>query len=50
MSSNFNASNTAMVAIDPKTGDILAMVGSRDYFDPSIDGSYNIALANRQLA
>jgi penicillin-binding protein 1C len=45
---NFNASNTAMVAIDPKTGDILAMVGSRDYFDATIDGNYNIALAKRQ--
>jgi membrane peptidoglycan carboxypeptidase len=46
--SNFNASNTAIVAIDPKTGDILTMVGSRDYFDPSIDGNFNIALAQRQ--
>lgn len=46
--SNFNASNTAMVAIDPKTGDILTMVGSKDYFDDSIDGNYNIALAKRQ--
>ncbi len=48
MASNFNASNTAMVAIDPKTGDILSMVGSRDYFDASIDGNYNIAIAQRQ--
>jgi membrane peptidoglycan carboxypeptidase len=45
---NFNASNTAMVAIDPKTGDILTMLGSRDYFDPAIDGNFNIALAKRQ--
>jgi penicillin-binding protein 1C len=48
LAENFNASNTAMVAIDPKTGDILAMVGSRDYFDPSIDGNYNVTLAKRQ--
>lgn len=48
MAANFNASNTAMVAIDPKTGDILTMIGSRDYFDPSIDGNFNIALAQRQ--
>ena len=48
LESNFNASNTAMVAIDPKTGDILTMVGSRDYFDPKIDGNFNIALAQRQ--
>ncbi|HTK33511.1 MAG TPA: transglycosylase domain-containing protein, partial [Candidatus Paceibacterota bacterium] len=48
LQSNFNASNTALVAIDPKSGDILTMVGSRDYFDPSIDGNFNIALAKRQ--
>lgn len=44
----FNAENAALVAIDPKTGDILAMVGSRDYFDPAIDGNFNVALAGRQ--
>lgn len=44
----FNASNAALVAIDPKTGQILSMVGSRDYFDKEIDGNYNIAIANRQ--
>ncbi len=46
---NFNASNAALVAIDPKTGQILTMVGSRDYFDQSIDGNYNVAVqGNRQ--
>ncbi len=45
---NFNAENASMVAIDPKTGQILAMVGSRDYFDKTIDGNFNIALAHRQ--
>lgn len=44
----FNASNAALVAIDPKTGDILTMVGSRDYFDEAVDGNYNIAVAERQ--
>lgn len=44
----FNASNAALVAIDPKTGQILAMVGSRDYFDKDIDGNYNATLAERQ--
>lgn len=44
----FNASNAALVAIDPKTGQILSMVGSRDYFDTAIDGNFNIALAERQ--
>lgn len=44
----FNASNAALVATDPKTGGILAMVGSRDYFSKDIDGNFNIALAKRQ--
>ncbi len=44
----FNASNAAMVAIDPKTGGILTMVGSRDYFDPDIDGAFNVTTAKRQ--
>lgn len=44
----FNAENAAVVAIDPKTGDILAMVGSRDYFDENIEGAFNIATAKRQ--
>ncbi len=44
----FNASNAALVAIDPKTGQILSMVGSRDYFDEVIPGNYNVAIAPRQ--
>ncbi len=44
----YNASNASLVAIDPKNGHILSMVGSRDYFDKSIDGAYNIATAKRQ--
>lgn len=44
----FKASNAALVAIDPKTGQILAMVGSRDFFDKEIPGQYNIATAFRQ--
>lgn len=44
----FNAGNAALVALDPKTGQILALVGSKDYFDKTIDGAYNIATANRQ--
>lgn len=46
---NFNMSNAASVAIDPKTGDILTMVGSYDYFSTSTDGNFNVATAdNRQ--
>lgn len=44
----FHASNASLIAIDPKTGQILAMVGSRDYFNADIQGSYNDTLALRQ--
>src|SRR6056297_539176 len=44
----YNASNAGLIATDPKTGDLLVMVGSRDYFDEEIDGNFNVAVANRQ--
>lgn len=45
---NFNAENIGLVATSPKNGDILAMVGSRNYFDKEIDGNFNITTAHRQ--
>ncbi|MCB0215489.1 MAG: transglycosylase domain-containing protein [Chloroflexi bacterium] len=42
------ASDAALVAISPETGQVLALVGSADYFDASIDGAVNVALALRQ--
>jgi len=45
---DWNGSNAGLVAIDPKTGQILSMVGSRNYFDKEIDGNFNIATATRQ--
>lgn len=44
----WNASNMALVAIDPKTGQILTMVGSRNYSDENIDGQFNVTTATRQ--
>lgn len=44
----FNGENNAIVVIDPKNGDILSMVGSRDYFDTEIDGNFNAAMGYRQ--
>ncbi|MBU1446241.1 transglycosylase domain-containing protein, partial [Patescibacteria group bacterium] len=44
----FNATNAALVSIDPKTGQILAMVGSKDYYDEEIDGNVNIATSYKQ--
>ncbi len=43
-----NVTNGAAVVIDPKTGEIRAMVGSADFFNEAIDGQVNIALAYRQ--
>lgn len=42
------AHNAAVVALDPHTGQVLAMVGSPDYSDERIDGAVNAALAPRQ--
>ena len=38
-----NAHNGALVAIKPSTGEILAMVGSADFYDEAIDGQVNMA-------
>jgi membrane peptidoglycan carboxypeptidase len=45
---DWNGSNASLVAIDPKTGQILTMIGSRNYFDKEIDGNFNVATAKRQ--
>lgn len=56
---NSNANNAGFVAIDPKTGQILAMVGSRDFFGKSypagcqagkcqFDPSVNVTLTPQQ--
>lgn len=42
-----NATNAGAVMLTPG-GEILAMVGSVDYDDPSIDGEVNVTLAPRQ--
>ena len=44
----YNAENAGLVSLDPKTGQVLAMVGSRDYFDEEIDGKFNVTTAKRQ--
>ncbi len=42
------AENAALVALDPATGALLALVGSPDYFDARIAGAVNAALTLRQ--
>jgi len=44
----YGGSNGSLVAIDPKTGEILAMVGSKDFFDTEIDGNVNVSTSLRQ--
>lgn len=40
---DFNVKNSALIAIRPTTGEILAMVGSADYWNADIDGKFNVA-------
>lgn len=59
-SEKYKANNAALVAADPKTGQILAMVGSKNYFGKSepagctpgknctFEGNFNVATAQRQ--
>lgn len=43
-----DATNAALVAIEPWSGEILAMVGSPDYYNASIAGQVNAAVVERQ--
>lgn len=43
-----NVTNASVVVIRPSTGEIMAMVGSVDYFNREIDGQVNIATSSRQ--
>lgn len=42
--SDHHVSNAAVVVIHPATGEVLALVGSPDYWNESIDGSFNVAV------
>jgi 1A family penicillin-binding protein len=43
-----NVNNAAVLALDPRTGEILTMLGSPDYFNLQISGAVNATLALRQ--
>ena len=43
-----NVTNGAAMVIEPKTGQILAMLGSKDYFANDIEGKFNGTTALRQ--
>lgn len=44
----YKVGNGAVLVTTPKTGEILTMVGSKDYFDTQNDGNFNAVFANRQ--
>ncbi|MCC6147689.1 MAG: penicillin-binding protein 1C [Anaerolineaceae bacterium] len=43
-----NVNSAALVVLDPRSSEILAMVGSPDYFDAAQAGALNMALSPRQ--
>lgn len=45
---NYESNNVALMTVNPNTGEILAMVGSRDYFNTEIDGNVNVTIRPRQ--
>ena len=46
--SSSNANNAALVSIDPKTAQILALVGSRDFNNEAINGQFDVAILGRR--
>ena len=43
-----DANNAGLLALDPKTAQILAMVGSKDFYDDSINGQFNVTTQARR--
>lgn len=43
-----NANNAALVSLDPKTGQILALVGSRDFYNKDINGQFDVISQGRR--
>ena len=43
-----NVNNAALVALDPRNGEILALIGSAGFFDESIHGALDMATSPRQ--
>lgn len=44
----YKGSNAALMAINPKNGEVLSLVGSKDFNDKSIDGQVNVPFRRRQ--
>ncbi|MEO8581880.1 MAG: transglycosylase domain-containing protein [Patescibacteria group bacterium] len=41
---SLNITNGSVIVLDPQTGEILTMIGSKDYFSTSIDGKFNVGV------
>ncbi len=41
---DFNITNGSAMVMNPQTGEILSMIGSKDYFSEEIDGQFNVAV------
>lgn len=48
VSKSLNISNGASIILNTNTGEILSMVGSKDFFDKTIDGEVNVTTRARQ--
>lgn len=48
LQSDHNVNNAALVGLNPQNGEVLALVGSADYFDPEIYGAVDMATSPRQ--
>jgi membrane peptidoglycan carboxypeptidase len=48
MGKAYRINNGAAMVTNPQTGEVLAMVGSADYFDPTIKGNVNVTTSLRQ--
>jgi penicillin-binding protein 1C len=44
----YRVGNGAAMIVKPNTGEILSMIGSKDYFDSTAEGQVNVTLAERQ--
>ena len=44
----YGGTNAGLVSIDPKTGQVLALVGSHDYFDTAHDGNVDVIFSQLQ--
>lgn len=45
---SYHITNGAVMVMDPNTGEILSMVGSKDYFADDYDGKVNVTTSSRQ--